>query len=120
MDITFDRANRQIIAVEKVFLTKEERAALQSIINLDPELRLIVEDVQRFVNYGSWNPDITENGYLWNNKRWPIVWLNSPTDCRYHIGADPKNELSLVFRSPRLQAKIKYDFPRVLISKKMG
>ena len=120
MDIAFNREDRRIKSIEKVFLTKEERAALQSIIQLDQELKILVEDQLILVNRVTFNSDINEEGYLWKNHRFPIVWLNSPTDCKHHLSVDPQNQLALLFRTPKLPSKIKYDFPRVLISKHMS
>lgn len=120
MDIAFNRDDRKIRSIEKIFLTKEERAALQSTINLPPDLQMIVDQTIKNVNIGTFNTDINEDGYLFQNKRWPIVWLNSPTDCKHHLAMDPKNQLCLIFRWPKLPSKIKYDFPRVLISKIMA
>lgn len=118
MYIAFRREERRIQAIEKIFLTKEDRAALQSIQQLPDDLKSIVNDRVVFVNAGNFSRDINEDGYpTENGKRFPIVWLNSPADCKHHLAADPKNTLRLIFRTPRLPADIKYDFPRVLIAK---
>lgn len=120
MDVIFDRENHKIKNIEKVYLTKEDRAALQSIIFLPPDLKMLVEDKMILVNQGTFNFDINEEGYLWKNHRYPIVWLNSPSDCKHHMAMDSKNQLALLFRTPKLPSRIKYDFPRVLISKHMS
>ena len=118
MYIAFHRDQRIIKSIEKVFLTKEDRAALYSLQQIPDELKVLVDDRIIHVNAGTFSKDINELGYPGeNNQRFPITWLNSPADCKHHLAADPKNTLRLIFRTPKLPSDIKYDFPRVLISK---
>lgn len=117
MEIAFNRDSGIIKGIEKIFLTKEERAALQSIIKLPQDLRLLVRDDTVLLNREEFNFDITEEGYWHGNQRYPIVWLNSPRSCRRHLEENPENQLRLVFRKPKLRTAINYDFSRVLISK---
>ena len=118
MYIAFNRDSKRIQSIAKVFLTKEDRAALYSLQQLPDELKVLVTDEIVHVNAGTFSKDINELGYP-NSKgqRFPITWLNSPADCHRHMAADPKNSLRLIFRTPKLPADVKYDFPRVLIAK---
>ena len=121
MQIAYDRSNRIISGIEKVFLTKEERAALQSIINLPAELKMLVDDRKVICNLTEFSDFIiTEDGLVVPNLQGPrpIVWLNSPSDCRKHL--ENGGLVCLIFRSPKLTTRIPYDFRRALISKHMG
>ena len=121
MQIAYDRSNRVISGIEKVFLTKEERAALQSIINLPAELKMLVDDRKVICDWIEFSDfQITEDGLVVPDLQGPrpIVWLNSPSDCRKHLHNG--GLVSLIFRSPKLTTRIPYDFRRVLISKHMG
>lgn len=117
MQITYNRSDRIINGIEKIFLTKEERAALQSIISLPEDLRMLVHDEIVLLDKQQFNFDITEEGYWHMGRRYPIVWLNSPQSCRKHLEDYQDNKLRLVFRKPRIHTNINYDFARVLISK---
>lgn len=121
MYIAFNRDSKRIQSIAKVFLTKEDRAALQSIINLPAELKMLVDDRKVICNWIEFsNFQITEDGLVVPDLQGPrpIVWLNSPSDCRKHLQND--GLVSLIFRSPKLTTRIPYDFRRVLISKHMG
>ena len=117
MHISFNRVSNIIQDIEKVYLTKEERAALQSMLNLPLDLRILVEDKYVLADQVQFNFDINEDGYWHLGRRYPIVWLNSPQSCRKHLHESLDNKLRLVFRKPKLETKIPYDFARVLISK---
>jgi hypothetical protein len=119
MQIQFYRSSRIIENIEKIFLTKEERSALQSLMDLPEELQSIVEDKIFFVNRLTFKgSQINADGYpISPDFRLPIVWLNSPAVCKAHLAASLDNQLKMVYRRPKLNTSIRYDFPRLLISK---
>ena len=118
MEIQFARTSRIIESIQKIYLTKEERAALQSLIDLPQELKSIVEDKNFTVNKDIFKgSQINEDGYPLDHHRVPVVWLNPPAVCRRHLEEHPSNTLRMIYRRPKLNTQIRYDFPRLLIAK---
>ena len=105
----------------KVYLLKEERAALAANINLPDDLKSIVSDDTYHVNSLSMDWDaISEDGLYIPNVGWyAITWLNSPVDCKRWLKCGTANELRIVLRTPSIKSKFPYDFPRALISKRI-
>lgn len=119
MEIQHARNSRIIESVHKIYLTKEERAALQSQIDLPEELKKLVEDKNLTVNRLTFKGNqINEDGYpMYDGHRVPVVWLNPPAVCRKHLEESPDNTLRMIYRKPRINSAIRYDFPRLLIAK---
>lgn len=118
MEIQFARNSRIIESIQKIYLTKEERAALQSLIELPPELKSIVDDKNFTVNKETFKgKEINEDGYPLEYHRVPVVWLNPPSVCRNHLNEHHSNTLRMIYRRPKLNTQIRYDFPRLLIAK---
>ena len=105
----------------KVYLLKEERAALAANINLPDDLKSIVSDDTYHVNSLSMDWDaISEDGLYIPNVGWyAITWLNSPADCKRWLKSNAANELKIILRTPKVKSKFPYDFPRALISKRI-
>lgn len=105
----------------KVYLLKEERAALAANINLPDDLKSIVYDDTYHVNSLSMDWDaISEDGLYIPNVGWyAITWLNSPADCKRWLKSNTANELKIILRTPKVKSKFPYDFPRALISKRI-
>ena len=100
----------------KVYLTANERASLNSILNLSEELKPLVTDERYSFNELSFNWDmVTENGLSIFPDLYPITWLNSPTQIRKHLAANAKNQITIVLRRPAIASQIPYDFPRAII-----
>jgi hypothetical protein len=119
MQVQFSKTEGIIKAITKIYLTKEERAALQSTMDLNRELQSIVEDKVFYVDRRSFKGDeINQDGYPLNpDFRVPIVWLNSPAVCKAHLAESLDNQLKLIYRRPSIITQIRYDFPRLLICK---
>lgn len=105
----------------KVYLLKEERAALAANINLPDDLKEIISDAVYHVNSLTMNwESVTEDGLYIPNVGWyAITWLNSPADCKRWLKAHSSNELKIILRTPSIKSQMPYDFPRALIAKRM-
>jgi hypothetical protein len=119
MEYVFNRDNKLIQSIAKIYLTKEERQALTSAINLPDDLKPLVKDHVIYLNELTFDWDnVTAEGYqVYKDIYYPITWLNAPALIKKHLEKSTRHTIRIIIRVPTLKSDIPYDFPRVLISK---
>ena len=118
------QSSQNPLRTHKIYLLREERAALANFLRLPDDLKKIVRDDIYLVNSLTFDWDaVTELGLRIPHSSnqedfhyYPITWLNTPVHCKKHLKAHSNNSLQIILRRPSIQTNLPYDFPRALIS----